>query len=221
VSEYDEWLSIANEFQNPKGANVMIFENWRNTIALWQAIEKYWKIKNLIIWYLPNRHQGFSVKYKFFSKYDIIPLAGEGSLNEDYEEEMERYLKEKGQRLLDTYEIILYGNQGESYWDRKKKTRWAKISDHITWSAATEASSGQNIIFGLKPIQILVPYIKILSPRNGIVMDPFGGSGSTLIACEIMKRKCRMIEIEPIYGEVILARFERFTSQKAVKLKEG
>jgi DNA modification methylase len=69
-------------------------------------------------------------------------------------------------------------------------------------------------------LQILVPYIKILSPRNGIVLDCFGGSGSTLIACEIMKRRCRMIEIEPIYAEVILAKWEKFTVQKVQKISE-
>lgn len=49
VPEYDEWLSIANDFQNTKGSNIMVFENWRNTIEMWQAIAKYWKIKNMII----------------------------------------------------------------------------------------------------------------------------------------------------------------------------
>lgn len=218
VPEFDEWLSIANEFQNPVGTNVMIFENWKNTVELWQAIEKYWKIKNQIIWWLPNRHQGFSAKYKFFSKYDIAPLAGTGKVNNSYEEELEQYLEEHGQKLLDSYEIILYGKKGKSEWDCKKKTPWAKASDHITWTAETGKSSGQSLIFGTKPIQILVPYIKILSPREGIVVDPFGGSGSTLIACEIMKRKCRMIEISEIYGEVILKRWEKFTGQQAVKL---
>ncbi len=221
IPEYDEWLSIANGFQNPVGANVMIFENWKNIVDLWQAIEKYWKIKNQIIWWLPNRMQGFSAKYRFFSKYDIAPLAGEGILNEEYEEELENYLKEKGQKLLDTYEVILYGNQGKSYWDKKKGTRWAKVNDHITWTASTEKSSGQSLIFGTKPIQILVPYIKILSPRGGIVMEPFGGSGSTLIACEIMKRKCRAIEISEIYGEVILNRWEKFSGLKAKKLTDN
>jgi len=218
VPEYDEWLSIANEFQNPKGANVMIFEFWKNTPELWQAIEKYWKIKNLVIWYLPNRRQGFGMKYQFFNKYDVAPLAGEGKLNEDYEKELENFLQEKGQELLNAYEIILYGQQKESYWNRKKGSKWAKITDHITWTAETEASSGQNVVFGTKPIQILVPYIKILSPRGGIVMEPFGGSGSTLIACEIMKRKCRAIEIEPLYAEVILNRWEKISGQKAQKL---
>jgi len=217
VPDYDEWLSIANEFQNSKGANVMIFENWKNTVALWQAIEKYWKIKNMIIWWLPNRYQGFSKPYSFFNKYDIAPLAGKGVFNEEYEKELEDYLKEKGQKLLDTYEVILYGQKGESEWDRRKDSRWGKVSDHITWTE-TKASSGQNIIFGTKPIQILVPYIKILSPRNGIVMDCFAGSGSTIIACEIMKRRCRAIEIEPLYGEVILTRWEQFTGRTAKKL---
>lgn len=218
IPEYDEWLSIANQFQNKEGANVMIFENWRNTVDLWQAIEKYWKIKNQIIWWLPNRCQGFSAQHRFFSKYDIAPLAGEGVLNEEYEKELDNYLKEKGQKLLDTYEVILYGNQGRSYWDKPKGTRWAKVNDHITSTAENEKSSGQKLVFGTKPIQILVPYIKILSPRNGIVMDPFGGSGSTMIACEIMKRKCRLIEISDIYGEVIINRWEKFTGLKGQKI---
>lgn len=219
VPEFDEWLSIADKYQNPLGANVMIFESWKNAVGLWQAIEKYWKIRNMIIWHLPNRHQGFSAKYKFFSRYDIAQLAGNGETNEEYEKEMEDYLKEKGQKILDSYEVILYGSQGKSYWDKgKKKGKWAKLTDHISSTAMTEAKSGQNIIFGTKPTQILVPYLKVLSPRNGLVMEPFGGSGSTIIASEIMKRKCRAIEIEPLYAEVIIARWERFTNKKANKV---
>jgi len=220
VPEYDDWLSLANEFQNPKGVNIMVFENWRNTVELWQAIEKYWKIKNMIIWHLPNRCQGFGRQYLFFNKYDIAMVGDnqETDLNEGYEMELDEYLREKGQKLLDTNEVIIYGQKGDSYWDRRKGTKWATATDHITWTAETGKSSGQSIIFGTKPIQILVPYIKILSPRNGIVADPFAGSGSTLIACEIMKRKCRAIEIEPIYAEVILARWEKFTGNKAAKL---
>lgn len=218
VPEYDEWLSIADQFQNPKGANVMIFENWRNVVDLWQAIEKYWKIRNMIIWHLPNRMQGFAMRQQFFNKYDIAPLAGDGIINKESEEEMEKYLAEKGQKLLDTYEVIFYGKKGDSVCDKKKGTRYAKISDHITWVASTEKSGGQSVIFGTKPLQILVPYVKILSPRNGIVMEPFGGSGSTIIASEIMKRQCRAIEISPLYAEVIIARFEKFTGKKAIKL---
>ncbi|HEC88448.1 MAG TPA: hypothetical protein ENI52_03935 [Thermoplasmata archaeon] len=220
VPDYDEWLSIANDFQNSTGANVMVFENWRNTVILWQAIEKFWKIRNMVIWHLPNRHQGFSRPYVFYNKYDIAILADRGKsiLKEDYEKEFDNFLIEKGQKLLNNYEIILFANQGDSNWSKVKGSKWAKLSDHITWVASSETSSGQNVVFGTKPVPILVPYIKILSPRNGIVMEPFGGSGSTIIACEIMKRKCRAIEIEPIYAEVILTRWENFTGQKAKKI---
>ena len=221
VPEYDEWLSIANDFQNPIGANVMIFENWRNVVDLWKAIEKYWRIRNIVIWWLPNRQQGFSAKYKFFSKYDIAPLADKGQAiqNDEYEEEFEKYLADQGQRLLDTYEVIIYGQQGHSIWDFKKGGKWSRVSDHITSPAETESGSGgNNLVFGKKPVQILVPYIKTLSQRGGIVMEPFGGSGSTMIASEIMKRKCRLIEISPLYTELILNRFEKFTGIQPKKL---
>lgn len=221
VPAFDEWLMLANEFQNPKGANVMIFENWRNMRALWDAIEKYWKIMNMVIWHLPNRHQGFSARRRFYSKYDIAAVAGDGEFYNEDEEGYEEYLHEKAQKLLDNYEVVLYGQKGDSDWNKAKNTRYWQTGDVITWVAGSESQTGQNIIFGTKPVQILVPYIKILSPRNGIVMEPFCGSGSTIIACEIMQRKCRAIELSPMYAEVIINRFERFSGKVAVLLEKG
>jgi hypothetical protein len=136
----------------------------------------------------------------------------------DEEKELQDYLESKGQKILDNHEMILYAQRGDSAWGKAKGSRFWMIGDHITWIASSESSTGQNVIFGTKPIQILVPYIKILSPREGIVMEPFTGSGSTIIACEIMKRKCRAIEISEKYAEVIINRFERFSGKKAVKL---
>lgn len=218
VPEFDAWLSIANDFQNPDGANVMVFENWRNTVDLWQAIEKYWKIRNLVIWHLPNRHQGYSLPHGFFGKYDVAPMGGDGVLNLQEEEGFREYLEENGQALLDSYEIAVYGNKGKSEHDKPKRTQFWQVSDHVTWKAGDEKSSGQGLIFGTKPVEILVPYIKILSPRGGIVAEPYGGSGSTIIASEVMKRKCRAIELSPTYSEVILTRWEKFTGRKAEKV---
>ena len=222
VPEFDEWLSIAKDFQNQKSANIMIFENWRNTRELWNAIEKYWKIMNMIIWWLPNRMQGYTRPDEFYKKYDIALLGEKGfsQLNEEPEQEIEDYLRTKGQKLLDSYEVILYGRSGERTKNIKTAARkkWGKVSDHITWTGDSQSTTGQNLVFGTKPLQILVPYVKILSPRNGIIMEPYGGSGSTIIASEIMKRKCRAIEISPTYGEVIISRFEKFTGKKVEKL---
>ena len=51
------------------------------------------------------------------------------------------------------------------------------------------------------------------------VLDLFGGSGSTLITCEQLNRKCYMMEYDPVYVDVIIERWEQFTGQKAVKIK--
>lgn len=220
VPEFDEWLSIAKEYKNPSGSNVLIFENWKNTPDLWQSMAKYWKIKNMIIWWLPNRAQGFGRKYFLFNKYDVAILGDdqEKPINEEMEEAYEEYMKSKGEKFVNSYEVGIYGQLGNSAFNRKKKTETAKVSDHITWSADTESASGQNVVFGTKPIQILISYIKVLSNINEIIMEPFCGSGSTMIASEIIGRKCRAIEMSPLHGEVILRRWEKFTGKKAEKI---
>ena len=50
-------------------------------------------------------------------------------------------------------------------------------------------------------------------------LDLFGGSGSTLIACEQLNRKCYMMELDPRYVDVIIKRWEDYTGNKAVKLE--
>ena len=69
-----------------------------------------------------------------------------------------------------------------------------------------------------KPIALCSRAIKSSSRENEIVLDLFGGSGSTLIACEQLNRKCYMCELEPKWVDVIIQRWEDFTDKKAVKL---
>ena len=72
----------------------------------------------------------------------------------------------------------------------------------------------------MKPLKIIGYLIKNSSQRGETVLDPFGGSGSTLIACEQLKRKCRMMELDERYCSVIINRWERLTGKKA-ELIEG
>src|SRR3989338_2812942 len=55
--------------------SIIVYENWKNIRTIWGEMEKYWKVKNMIVWHLPNRHQGFSAKYKLFSKHDIAMVG--------------------------------------------------------------------------------------------------------------------------------------------------
>ena len=67
----------------------------------------------------------------------------------------------------------------------------------------------------MKPIKLLARQIKNSSKRNEIVVDLFGGSGSTLITCEELDRTCYMMEYDPKYVDVIIKRWETLTGGKA------
>ena len=69
-----------------------------------------------------------------------------------------------------------------------------------------------------KPIALWAYCFERYAPDATICLDLFGGSGSTMIACEQLGRKCRMMELDPHYCDVIIARWENHTGQKAVKL---
>lgn len=71
-----------------------------------------------------------------------------------------------------------------------------------------------------KPIALCSRAIKSSSREEEIVLDVFGGSGSTLIACEQLNRKCYMSELDPRYCDVIIQRWEKFTGGKAVLLND-
>ena len=67
-----------------------------------------------------------------------------------------------------------------------------------------------------KPIGFICKALENSSKKNEKVLDMFGGSGSTLIACEQLNRNCYMMELDPKYIDVIIARWENFTGKKAV-----
>ena len=71
-----------------------------------------------------------------------------------------------------------------------------------------------------KPVGLIGEILKDFTNENEIIFDCFGGSGSTLIACEQIDRVCYMIEYEPHYVDVIIDRWEQFTGEKAVLLSE-
>ena len=71
----------------------------------------------------------------------------------------------------------------------------------------------------MKPIALIEHFLTNSSKRDALVLDCFGGSGSTLIACEKMGRKARLIELEPKFCDVIVKRWEEYTGGKAELVK--
>ena len=67
----------------------------------------------------------------------------------------------------------------------------------------------------MKPVELVERAVQNSSQRNEVVLDLFGGSGSTLIACEKNERQARLTELDPKYVDVIIRRWEEFTGQEA------
>jgi len=109
------------------------------------------------------------------------------------------------------HEPILYGwksgGSHEFHGGRDKDT---------VWEIARPSASREHPT--MKPVALVEKAIKEGSPMTGKVYDPFGGSGSTLIACEQTNRVCYMMEIDPKYCTVILDRWEKLTGKKAEKV---
>jgi DNA modification methylase len=73
----------------------------------------------------------------------------------------------------------------------------------------------------MKPVALVERAIRNSSKTRDIVLDPFGGSGSTLIACAKSDRQARLIELDPRYCDVIVRRFQDWTGERAVLESNG
>ena len=73
----------------------------------------------------------------------------------------------------------------------------------------------------MKPVELLGEILLNATQTGDKVLDTFGGSGSTLIACEQLNRKCYMCELDPHYCDVIIQRWENLTGGKAVRINDA
>ncbi len=73
----------------------------------------------------------------------------------------------------------------------------------------------------MKPVGLILEYLKNSSRRGDLILDPFGGSGSTLIAAQKIGRKARLMELDPRFADVIIRRWQAFTGGAAVRERDG
>lgn len=206
----EKWMASVAKVQKPD-FSIIIFEHPKNLRTIWNELEKHWRYRNTITWHVPNRVQGFAAKHKFFNKQDIALVGTKGNASLNLEPETDELFQNE-------YENALYATSGKPHFESYEKGKKICPTDFIEFVAADEKSSGQGIIFGTKPLELLIPYIKVLTKRDDLIIEPFGGSGSTLIAAHKMNRRCFLMEKSPVYTAVILKRWEKLTGQKTTKL---
>ena len=97
----------------------------------------------------------------------------------------------------------------------RKSAIWNNAVPNVNYSKSLEYNRESGLHPTMKPVSMIENQLLISSNNNSIVMDFFGGSGSTLIACEKQNRQARLMELDPKYCDVIVKRWEDFTGKKA------
>lgn len=148
--------------------------------------------KDLVVDYLNwSKSSGFSSNILIWKKPNAIPIGG------SYRPDIEYLL---------TF---------------RKSAIWNGSLESVSYSKVLEFSREKNKIHPtMKPVEMIENQILISSYSKGIVVDLFGGFGSTLIACEKTNRKCFMMELDPKYIDVIISRWEKYTNKKAFLLND-
>jgi DNA modification methylase len=112
------------------------------------------------------------------------------------------------------YEPILYG------WREGATRFWCGARNQgDVWSFAKPAVNDLHPT--MKPVALIEQAIQNSSRQGDVVLDPFGGSGSTLIGCQKTGREARLVEIDPLYVDVIVRRWQEFTGREAVLEGDG
>jgi DNA modification methylase len=111
---------------------------------------------------------------------------------------------------INTFELGQYGRSRSNVWDYAgvntlKPGRLDELAMHPT----------------VKPVALVADAIKDCSRRNGLVLDPFAGSGTILIAAERTGRRARAMEIDPHYIDVAVKRWQDYTGKSAVLSTTG
>ena len=103
------------------------------------------------------------------------------------------------------HEFIFYSKGDSWHGDKSQSDVWYN----------SRGATGAYVHPTQKPVELVEKAISNSSKGQDIVIDVFGGSGSTLIACEKTSRDCRMMELDPKYCDVIILRWQEFTGHKA------
>lgn len=95
------------------------------------------------------------------------------------------------------------------------------VADRTQTTVFEEAKPLKNDVHPtMKPVTLIAKFVANSSKKDDNVLDLFGGSGSTLIASEQLRRKCYMMEFDPKFCDVIIRRWENLTGEKAECLKK-
>lgn len=173
------------------GSLHFIFMDWRHMQEiLFASHDAYEELKNLCVW--------------------VKDVAGMGSFYRSQHELCFIFKNGKGKHI-NNFELGQYG--------RYRTNVWKYSGANSLNFRSSDENEALKVHPTVKPKAMLSDILLDCSYKDALVLDPFLGSGSTLIACEQNQRRCLGIEIDPIYVDAAIRRWENFTGQKAIKIK--
>lgn len=111
-----------------------------------------------------------------------------------------------------------YNSEFELLWTKNKHKKEVIHFNWFRFFGLTSQDVKTRLHPTQKPLEVISPFLEKYSKGKNIIVDIYGGSGSTLIACEQLNRKCYMMELTEHYCDVIINRWETLTGRKAVKI---
>ena len=183
---------------------VYVCTTWKTADRWMELFKRYYDLTNVIIWDKGGGGIG-DLFHTFSTDYEMILVAHNGkelrgkrygSVWNFTDEEITRMRKEE---LL---KIVLEQKQYYSIWKQKK-------DNPNEYMHPTQ-----------KPVALSARAIRSSTDFHDNVLDVFGGSGSTMMACEQLKRRCFMCELDEHYCDVIITRWENMTGEKAMRINE-
>lgn len=184
-----------------------------------------------------KEHGTFYVFYKELGEGVFISELKKSGLN--FKQELvwvKNQLVLGGQKYQNMYEPILFGYKGKTPATWNGKRNQTSVIEDINLMNEIELREALRELIAtletdvvrerkplkndlhptMKPIKLLAKLIRNSSNTSDIVLDFFGGSGSTMMACEQLGRKCYSMELDPKYCDVIVKRWETMTGKKAI-----
>lgn len=163
--------------------------------TIWDWAKQFYDFNSYVVWCKPNPTPSLSKRHWTFAT-ELIVYATRGKHTCNFPKR-QNFLSFYGYEEDAVSQIEFCPEM--NYWILNKETH---STGHPTQ----------------KPIKLCAKPIGFSSKKGDIVLDLFGGSGSTLIACEQLNRRCFMCELDPHYFDVIIQRWENLTGKKAEKI---
>ena len=154
----------------------------------------YAELKNICVWAKDTPGMG-----KFYrSQHELVFVFKHGKA-----------------RHRNNFQLGQYGRSRSNVW------RYPSVRSFSEFDGNPPGRRALSLHPTIKPVQLIADAILDCSLRGDAVLDPFLGSGSTLIACERTHRKCHGIELEPRYMDVAIDRWQSWTGEVAVHIDSG